>query len=139
MRRCCCLSAMGSISVPLQYRSKDTRRQNIMLTIPGPLLNDRPNQQELVVNDVVKVPLKYACEVLGGKWASVWPLGYALIVHSSQGFTIADPLKVWIIDDYLQWSNLAYLALSRVVHLNHLERVVFDPEEGSVEARVEPA
>ncbi|MEW8687340.1 MAG: hypothetical protein AB2556_16130, partial [Candidatus Thiodiazotropha sp.] len=61
---------------------KDTRRQNIMVTIPGPLLDGRPNQQELVLNDVVEVPLKYAREVLGGKWGSDWALGYALTVHS---------------------------------------------------------
>ena len=39
--------------------------------------------------------------------------------------------KVWIIDDYLQWSNLVYLAVSRVVHLSQLEQVVCPPEEGS--------
>ncbi|MEW8687498.1 MAG: hypothetical protein AB2556_16920, partial [Candidatus Thiodiazotropha sp.] len=93
--------------VPLLYRPKDTRRQNIMVTIPG-----RPNQEELVLNDVVEVPLKYAPEVLGIKWGSGWALGYAITVHSSQGLTIADPHKVWIINDYLQWSNLAYLAVS---------------------------
>ena len=53
-------------SVPLLYRPKDTRRQNIMVTIPGPLLDGRPDQQELVLNDVVEVPLKYAREVLDG-------------------------------------------------------------------------
>ncbi|MEW8689410.1 MAG: hypothetical protein AB2556_26600 [Candidatus Thiodiazotropha sp.] len=80
-----------------------------MVTIPG-----GPNQEELVLNDVVAVPLKYALEVLGGKWGSDWALVYAITVHSSQGLTIANPQKVWIIDDYLQWSNLAYLAVSRV-------------------------
>ena len=39
-----------------------------MVTIPGPLLDGRPDQQELVLNDVVEVPLKYAREVLDGKW-----------------------------------------------------------------------
>ncbi|MEW8689159.1 MAG: hypothetical protein AB2556_25335, partial [Candidatus Thiodiazotropha sp.] len=78
-------------SVPLLYRPKGTRRQNIMVTIPGPLLDGRPNQQELVLNDVVEVPLKYARGVLGGKWGQDWALGYALTVHSSQGLTIADP------------------------------------------------
>ncbi|MEW8686686.1 MAG: hypothetical protein AB2556_12805, partial [Candidatus Thiodiazotropha sp.] len=80
-----------------------------MVTIPG-----RPNQEELVLNDVVEVPLKYAREVLGGKWGSDWAFGYAITVHSSQCLTIADPQKVWIIDDYLQWSNQAYLAVLRV-------------------------
>ncbi|MEW8687323.1 MAG: hypothetical protein AB2556_16045, partial [Candidatus Thiodiazotropha sp.] len=45
--------------VPLLYRPKDTRRQNIMVTIPGPLLlDDRHDQQKLVLNDVVEVPLR---------------------------------------------------------------------------------
>ena len=126
-------------SVPLLYRPGDTRRQNIMVTIPGPSPEGRPNQQEPVLN-VVEVPLKYAPEVLGGMWGSDWALGF----HSSQGLTIADPQKVWIFDDYLQWSNLAYLAVSRVEHLSQLERVVCPPpppppEEGSGEARGEPA
>ena len=50
------------ISLPLLYRPKDTRRQNIMVTIPG----HRPDQQELVLNDVVEIPLNYAREVLDG-------------------------------------------------------------------------
>ncbi|MEW8689435.1 MAG: hypothetical protein AB2556_26725, partial [Candidatus Thiodiazotropha sp.] len=102
------------IPVPLLNRPKNTRRQNIMVTIPGPLVLDgRLDQQKLVLNDVVKVPLKYAREVLDGKWGLDWALGYAITVHSNQGLTIADPQKVWIIDDFLQWSNLAYLAVSR--------------------------
>ena len=95
-----------------------------MVTTPGPLLDGRPDQQELVLNDVVEVPLKYAREVLDGKWGQDWALGYALTVHSSQGLTVADPQKVWIIDDFLQWSNLAYLAVSQVEYLSQLERVV---------------
>ena len=73
-----------------------------MVTIPGPSPEGSPNQQELVLNDVVEVPLKYAREVLGGKWGSDWAFGYAITVHSNQDLTIADPQKVWIIDDYLQ-------------------------------------
>ncbi|MEW8688480.1 MAG: hypothetical protein AB2556_21920 [Candidatus Thiodiazotropha sp.] len=120
--------------VPLLYRSKDARRQNIMVTIPGPLMLDgREDQQELVLNDVVEMPLQYARKVLDGKWGQDWALGYALTVHSSQGLTIADPQKVWLIDDYLQWSNLAYLVVSRVEYLSQLERVVCPPEEGSSE------
>ena len=57
-------------SMPLLYRPKDTRLQNIMVTIPGLLLDDRPDQQELVLNDVVEITLKYAREVLDGKWGS---------------------------------------------------------------------
>ncbi|MEW8684765.1 MAG: hypothetical protein AB2556_03060, partial [Candidatus Thiodiazotropha sp.] len=45
----------------------------------------------------------------------------------SQGLTMA----VWIIDDFLQWSNLAYLAVSRVEYMHKLMRVVCPPEEGS--------
>ena len=82
------------------------------------------------MNDVVEVPLRCR-EVRGGIWGSDWALGYAITVHSSQGLTIADPQKVWIIDDYLQWSNLAYLAVSRVEHLSQLQRVDRAPEEGS--------
>ena len=67
-----------------------------MVTIAGPLLNGRRDQQEL------EVPLKYAREVLDGKWGQDWALGYALTVHSSQGLTVASPQKVWIIDDFLQ-------------------------------------
>ncbi|MEW8689028.1 MAG: hypothetical protein AB2556_24680 [Candidatus Thiodiazotropha sp.] len=126
------------VPVPLLYLPKDTRRQNIMVTIPGPLVIDstgRPNQQELVLNDVVKVPLKYAHEVLNGKWGEDWALGYAITVHSTQGLNIADPQKVWIIDDILQWSNLTYLAVSRVEYMHQLERVVCPPVEGSEGAR----
>ena len=103
-----------------------------MVTISGPLLPDgRPDQEELVLNDVVQVGLKYAREILDGKWGQDLALGYALTVHSSQVLTVADPQKVWIIDDYLQWSNLAYLAVSREEYLSQLERVVCPAEEGS--------
>ena len=121
--------------VPLPYRPKDTRRQNIMVTIPGPLLDGRPDRQELVLNDVVELPLEYAREVLDGRWGQDWAVGYPITVHSSQGLTVADPQKVWIIDDYLQWSNIAYLAVSRVEYMHQLERVVCPPEEGSEGAR----
>ncbi|MEW8688747.1 MAG: hypothetical protein AB2556_23265 [Candidatus Thiodiazotropha sp.] len=124
------------VSVPLLYRPKDTRRQNIMVTIPGPLVLDgRPDQQELVLNDVVELPLQNAREVLDGKWCQNWALGYAITVHSSQGLTIADPQNVWIIDDFLQWSKFAYLVVSRVEYMHKLERVVCSPKEGSEGAR----
>ena len=42
-------------SIPLLYRPEDARRQNIIVTIPGPSPENRPNQQELVLNDVIEV------------------------------------------------------------------------------------
>ena len=54
-----------------------------------------------------------------------------MTVHSSQGLTIHNPQKVWIIDNYLQWLNLAYLAVSYVECMHQLERVTCLPEEGS--------
>ena len=111
--------------MPLLYRPKVTQRQDIMVTIPGPLLLDgKLVLRELVLNDVVEVPLKYAREVFGGKWGPDWALGYALTVHSSQGPTINDPRNLWIVDDFLQWSSLAYLAVSRVEYLSQFKRVV---------------
>ena len=77
-------------------------------------------KEELVLNDVVEVSVETAQEVLDGTWGDDWALGYALTVHSSQGLTIKDPQKSWIVDDYIQWSNLAYLAVCRVQYLNQL-------------------
>ncbi|MEW8688002.1 MAG: hypothetical protein AB2556_19500, partial [Candidatus Thiodiazotropha sp.] len=123
---------LPDLHVPLLYRPKVTRRQNIMVSIPGPLVVDgRPDRQELVLSDVVEVSWQTAHEVLDGLWGQDWALGYAITVHSSQGLTIADTQKVWIIDDFLQWSNLAYLAVSRVEYMHQLERVVCHQEEGS--------
>jgi hypothetical protein len=116
--------------VPLLYRPRDTRRQNVMVAIPRPLLDDGPDQQELVLNEVVEVSIETAQEVLDGKWGDDWALGYAMTVHSSQGLTIEDPQKVWIVDDYIQWSNLAYLAVSRVRYLHQLARCCPRPEAG---------
>ena len=110
--------------VPLLYRPKDTRRQNVMVTIPGP----QPTQEELVLNDVVPVSVQTAQEVLNGKWGEDWALGYAMTVHSTQGLTIEDPQKVWIVDDYMQWSNLVYLAVSRVRYLSQLARCCPPPD-----------
>ena len=104
--------------VPLLYRPRDTRRQNVLVTIPGP----NAAKEELVLNDIVQVSVEIAREVLDDKWGQDWALGYAMTMHSSQGLTIEDPRKVWIIDDYIQWSNLAYLAVSRVRYLNQLAR-----------------
>lgn len=113
--------------VPLLFRPKYTRRQNCEVMIPSPGMRCG----NLVLNDVVEVEVKYGQEVLDGKWGCDWALGYAMTVHSSQGLTICNPQKVWIIDDYLQWSNLTYLAVSRVEYMHQLEQVVCPPEEGS--------
>ena len=110
--------------VPLLYRPRDSRRQNVLVTIPGP----DAVKEELVLNDTVEVSVETAREVLEGKWGPDWALGYALTVHSSQGLTIEDPQKVWIVDDYLQWSNLSYLAVSRVRYLHQLARCCPPPD-----------
>ena len=116
-------AAFPDENVPLLYRPRDTRKQNVLVTILGPQLPDEgPDQQKLVLNDVIHVPVLTAQEVLDGKWGDHWTLGCAMTVHSPQGLTIEDPRKVWIVDDYLQWSNLAYLAVSRVRHLHLLTR-----------------
>ena len=98
--------------MPLLYHPKDSRLQNIIVTIPG-----TNKKEELVLNDVVLVTIEAAEQAIK---TPDWRLGYALTVHSSQGLTIHNPQKVWIIDDFLQWSNLAYLAVSRVEHLHQL-------------------
>ena len=110
--------------VPIIYRPRDTRLQNILVPIPGP----DGAEEELVLNDVVTVSVETAQEVLDGEWGKNWDLGYAMTVHSSQGLTIEYPQKVWIVDDYIQWSNLAYLAVSRVQYIYQLHRCCPPPE-----------
>ena len=118
--------------VPLLYRPRDTRLQNVLVMIPGPDMA----KEELVLNDVVEVSVETAQEVFDGKWGQDWALGYALTVHSSQGLTIKDPQKVWIVDDYIQWSNLAYLTVSRV----QLVRCCPPPDtDGRLTTRLFPA
>ena len=88
-------------------------------------------REVLVLNQVVHVTIEAAEQ---GIKTDNWRLGYALTVHSSQGLTLRSPQKVWSIDDYLQWSNLAYLAVSRVEHMNQLQRVTcppLDKQEGT--------
>lgn len=87
--------------VPLLYHPKDSRKQNIVVPIPG-----TQRKEELVLNDVVNVKIDAAEREIR---TDDWQLGYSVTVHSSQSLTIHNPQKVWIIDDYLQWSNLAYL------------------------------
>ena len=121
--------AFPNKQVPLLYCPRDTRQQNVMVTIPRPLLgNGQPDQQELVLNDVIGVSVGIAEQVLEGKWGHDWALGYAMTVHSSQGLTIDNPKKVWIIDDYLQWSNLSYLDVSRVRYLHQIVRCYPPPD-----------
>ena len=121
-------------SVPLIYRPRDSRKQNCEVCIPG-----QEQKEVLVLNDVVDVSLQTAKELLEKKYSIIledpqkkqekqkdnvfdWDLGYAMTVHSSQGLTIKDPQKIWIIDDNMCWSNLVYLAVSRVEYLHQLER-----------------
>ena len=42
----------------------------------------------------------------------------------SQGLTITDAI-VWIVDSRIEWSNLVYLAVSRVRRINQFRRIVF--------------
>jgi hypothetical protein len=108
------------VPVPLLYHPKDSRKQNIEVTIPG-----TDNKEVLVLNDVVDVSIAAAEAAIK---TDDWRLGYALTIHSSQGLTISDPRVVWIIDDYLTWSNLVYLAVSRVEYLRQLKRVSLPPK-----------
>lgn len=101
--------------VPLLYHPKDSRKQNISVNIPG-----TTDKQVMVLNDIVYVPFDAVEKAIK---TCNWRLGYSITVHSSQGLTIKSPMKVWIIDDYLRWSNLIYLAVSRVEYMSQLERV----------------
>ncbi|NPA77021.1 MAG: hypothetical protein GXN93_04700 [Candidatus Diapherotrites archaeon] len=71
----------------------------------------QPEQEKLVLNDVVEVSVQTAQEVLDGKWGHDWALGYAITVHWSQGITIEDPQRVWILDELNKYSILPGLAL----------------------------
>ncbi len=62
---------------------------------------------------------------------SPWRLGYASTIHSTQGLTITDTI-VWIIDDFIEWDNLVYLAISRVRRMNQLRRVEICDDELSL-------
>ena len=104
-----------------QKRNSDSRKQNILVTIPGIRI-----REELVLNDIVDASIETAERA---NKTEDWRLGYALTVHSSQGLTISAPQKVWIIDDYLQRSNLAYLAVSRAEYLSQLQRVACPPAD----------
>ena len=72
-----------SSEVPLLYHPRDSRKQNIMVTIPG-----TNQKQQLVLNDIKSVTIEAAEVAIR---TGDWRLGYALTVHSSQGLTIKDP------------------------------------------------
>jgi hypothetical protein len=50
-----------------------------------------------------------------------------MTIHSSQGLTVENT-TLWIVDDRIEWSNLIYLAVSRVRKMNQLRRIVLDNE-----------
>lgn len=111
-----------TLPVPLCYRPADTRLQNIDVDIPGTLAE--PRKQNLVLNDIVLVDIDAVERALSMN-KSPWTLGYAMTIHSSQGLTISDTI-VWIVDDRIEWSNLVYLAVSRVRRMSQLRRIVLD-------------
>ena len=110
----------AELPVPLCYRPADTRRQNILVDIPG-----QTEKRNLVLNDIVLVDVNVVDSAL-----SEWTLGYAMTIHSSQGLTISDTV-VWIVDDHIAWSNLVYLAVSRVRKISQLRRIVVGESETS--------
>jgi hypothetical protein len=119
--------------VPLCYRPVDTRRQNIEVEIPG-----QRAKQTLVLNDIVLVDISAVEDALRGD-KSPWTLGYAATIHSSQGLTIADTI-VYMVDNRIEWSNLVYLAVSRVRRINQLRRIVFgEPNDGDAETAINDA
>ena len=101
--------------IPILYHPKDSRKQNMLINIPG-----TSRQEILVLNDIVHVSIEEAEIAIK---TSDWQLGYSMTVHSSQGLTISNPKTVFILDDYLNWSNLAYLAVSRVEYMSQLQLV----------------
>jgi hypothetical protein len=109
-----------TLQVPLCYRPKDTRLQNIEVDIPG-----TSTKQTLVLNDIVDVDIDAVDDAL--KISGCWTLGYAMTIHSSQGLTVENT-TLWIVDDRIEWSNLIYLAVSRVRKMNQLRRIVLDNE-----------
>ena len=115
----------ATLPVPLCYRPKDTRRQNIEVDISG-----QSEKQSLVLNAIVLVDINVVEDALRAD-KSPWKLGYAATIHSSQGLTISDTI-VWIIDNRIERSNLVYLAVSRVRRINQLRRVVLDANDTTI-------
>jgi len=112
----------STFPVPLCYRPSNTRKQNIEVEIPG-----QNEKQILVLNDIVLVDINTVEDALCAD-KSPWTLGYVTTIHSSQGLTITDT-TVWIVDNRIEWSNLVYLAVSRVRRINQLRRIVFDDND----------
>ena len=105
--------------VPLCYRPKDTRKQNILENIPG-----QDEQREIVLNNIVEVDLSVVEDAIAAT-NSPWRLGYASTIHSSQGLTITDTI-LCIIDNDIQWDNLIYLAVTPVRRMSQLRRVTIN-------------
>ena len=83
-------------------------------------------KQTLVLNDIVLVDISAVEDALRAD-KSPWTLGYVTTIHSSQGLTISDTI-VWMVDNRIEWSNLVYLAVSRVRRINQLRRIVLDDD-----------
>ena len=108
------------LPIPLLYRPKDTRNQNKPITVPG-----TQQKQILVLNDIVKVHPAQMVSL-----PPDWTLGYVMTIHSTQGMTVTS--RLWILDNHLSWSNLTYLAVSRVEHFYQLKRVTIpSPTSGA--------
>ena len=88
-----------------EKHKKDFQHTKVPLLYPKDIPGTQ-RKEELVLNDVVNVKIDAAEREIR---TDDWQLGYSVTVHLSQSLTIHNPQKVWIIDDYLQWSNLAYL------------------------------
>lgn len=87
----CSRGTRKTSQVPILYHSKDHRKQNIEVAILRTKYSEK-----LDLNDEEAIH------------TSDWHLGYALTFYSSQGLTIHNPsMTTFIIDDYLQWSNVA--------------------------------
>ena len=71
-----------------------------------------------MLNDIVLVDISTVEDALRAD-KSPWTLGYITTINSSQGLTISDTI-VWIVDNRIEWSNLVYLAVSRVRRINQL-------------------
>ncbi|CAG8770905.1 664_t:CDS:2, partial [Rhizophagus irregularis] len=74
-----------NVPIPLIYRSRDGRKQNCLVQIPG--LSEK---KELVKNDIIHLPLntlpdKFLKDVLADKKVIDCELGYAMKIHTTVG------------------------------------------------------